>query len=582
MKLNGSQILCEAMVREGVSVVFGQPGGAIMPFYNFLRDYNLRHILCRHEQGAAHMADGYARATGEVGVAMATSGPGATNMVTGIVTALMDSVPIVCLTGQVPTNMMGGDAFQETDTTGITMPVTKHNYQLMDVRDIARVVKEAFHVARTGRPGPVLIDFPKDIQTAEGEYEEPDGIDLPGFKPTLRGNVRQVRQAAKLIGQAKKPIILAGHGIILAEAYDELLAFAEKTEIPVITTLLGISGFPDTHRLHFGFPGMHGTYYANMAISDCDLMVAVGMRMDDRVTGRLNAFAPYAKVIHIDIDPAELGKNVHATVPIVGDAKEVLGQLLGEVEPNEHPDWLQTLNEWRIAHPSLALPEFTEKMSTPWILRQLYHATDGQAILVTDVGQSQMWAAQHYFFDRRNTHITSGGLGPMGYALPAAIGVQAGRPNEEVWCVTGDGGYQMTMQEMAVIAEERLPIRIALINNGYLGMVRQWQELFWEKRYMAVEMQNPDFVKLSEAYGIPARRVETTDEVMPTYEWARRIDGPALIDFRVEREENVWPMVPPGASLQETLEDPAQSSDEAITADSMREMVASGTGGGGV
>ena len=292
MKLNGSQILCEAMVREGVSVVFGQPGGAIMPFYNFLRDYNLRHILCRHEQGAAHMADGYARATGEVGVAMATSGPGATNMVTGIVTALMDSVPIVCLTGQVPTNMMGGDAFQETDTTGITMPVTKHNYQLMDVRDIARVVKEAFHVARTGRPGPVLIDFPKDIQTAEGEYEEPDGIDLPGFKPTLRGNVRQVRQAAKLIGQAKKPIILAGHGIILAEAYDELRAFAEKTEIPVITTLLGISGFPDTHRLHFGFPGMHGTYYANMAISDCDLMVAVGMRMDDRVTGPAQRLRP--------------------------------------------------------------------------------------------------------------------------------------------------------------------------------------------------------------------------------------------------------------------------------------------------
>jgi acetolactate synthase-1/2/3 large subunit len=523
------------------------------------------------------MADGYARATGRVGVCIGTSGPGATNMVTGIATAMMDSVPMVVITGQVPTYMIGKDAFQETDTTGITMPITKHNYLVMDVKDLARVVREAFHIARTGRPGPVLIDLPKDVTTNETVFDYPNKVSLPGFKPKMQGHVRQIRQAARLIDEARKPLIMAGHGIILSEAYDELRAFAEKTNIPVLSTLLGISGFPETHPLYYGWPGMHGMYYANMAISNADAIVAVGMRMDDRVTGRLNAFAPHAQIVHIDIDPAELGKNVRTAVPIVGDAKHVLKLLTQEVQEGKHEAWWEQLNQWRVEHPSLALPDTPAFMSTPWIVRQMYHATQGKAVLVTDVGQAQMWAAQHYFFEKPNMHITSGGLGPMGYALPASIGVQYGRPNDQVWCVTGDGGFQMTLEELAVIREESLPIKIALFNNSYLGMVRQWQQLFFKERYSAVKMWNPDYVKLGDAYGIPTRRAAAIEEVVPALEWAKDVDGPAMVEFVVEPFENVFPMVPPGASLQETIE-----SVEDVAPQTAKTAVAAGGSSGGV
>lgn len=558
-KLNGSQILCECLLKEGVDTIFGMPGGAVIPLYDVLLDYPFKHVLCRHEQAAAHMADGYARASGKVGVCIGTSGPGATNMVTGIATAMMDSVPMVVLTGQVPTYMIGKDAFQETDTTGITMPITKHNYLVMDVNDLARTVREAFHLARTGRPGPVLIDLPKDVTTNITDFVYPEKLDLPGYKPREAGHVRQIRQAARLIDEARKPMILAGHGIILSRAYEELRTFAEKTQVPVMNTLLGISCFPETHPLYYGWPGMHGMYYCNMAISHADLIVAVGMRMDDRVTGRLNAFAPHAQIIHIDIDPAELGKNVRTAVPIVGDAKQVLRTLTAEVkanpaEHNKHAEWMDTLNQWRVEHPSLALPDQPQGMSTPWIVRQMYHVTEGDAVLVTDVGQAQMWAAQQYFFAKPNCHITSGGLGPMGYALPASIGVQYGRPNDQIWCITGDGGFQMTLEELAVVAEEQLPIKIVIFNNSYLGMVRQWQQLFFKERYSGVKMWNPDYVKLGEAYSIPTRRAATVDQVVPALEWARRTEGPTMIEFVVEPYENVFPMVPPGASLQETIE----------------------------
>jgi acetolactate synthase-1/2/3 large subunit len=576
-KLNGSQILCESLLREGVDTIFGMPGGAVIPLYHVLLDYPFKHVLCRHEQGAAHMADGYARATGKVGVCIGTSGPGATNLVTGIATAMMDSVPMVAITGQVPTYMIGKDAFQETDTTGITMPITKHNYLVMDVKDLGRIVREAFHIARTGRPGPVLIDIPKDVTTNETTYEYPSKVNLPGFRPKTQGHVKQIRQAARLIDEARRPLIIAGHGIILANAYDELREFAEKTTIPVLSTLLGISGFPETHPLYYGWPGMHGMFYANMAISNCDAIIAVGMRMDDRVTGRLNAFAPHAQIVHIDIDPAELGKNVRTAVPIVGDAKQVLKLLTQEVRESRHEAWWETLHQWRVEHPSLALPDEPEIMSSPWIMRQMYHVTGGKAVLVTDVGQAQMWAAQHYFFDRPNTHITSGGLGPMGYALPAAIGVQVGRPHEQVWCVTGDGGFQMTLEELAVIREENLPVKIALFNTGYLGMVRQWQQLFFQQRYSAVRMWNPDFVKLGEAYGIPTMRAASTDQVVPALEWAAKTEGPAMVEFAVEPHENVWPMVPPGASLQETIE-----SVEEVAPQTAKTAAAAGGSSGGV
>jgi acetolactate synthase-1/2/3 large subunit len=552
-RLNGGQILCECLLREGVEIMFGMPGGAVIPFYNTLLDYPIKHVLCRHEQGAAHMADGYARATGKVGVCIGTSGPGATNMVTGIATAMMDSVPMVAITGQVPTYAIGKDFFQETDTFGITMPITKHNYLVMNVKDLARIVKEAFYIARTGRPGPVVIDIPKDIFTSETEFIYPEKVHLPGYRPNYHGHIRQIRQAAKLLDESKKPIILAGHGVILSGAYDELRAIAEKADIPVITTLLGISCFPESHPLSFGFLGMHGTYYANMAVCECDCILAVGMRMDDRVTGRLKDFAPHAKVIHIDIDPAELSKNVPAAVPIVGDAKQVLSVLVNEIQPNSHRDWIEHLNALRIQHPSLALPE-TEELTTPYTIRKIHEVTNGEAILVTDVGQAQMFAAQHYWYDKRNSHITSGGLGPMGYALPASIGVQFGRPNELVFCVTGDGGFQMTMEELAVIIEERLPIKIALFNNGYLGMVRQWQQLFHQRRYSAVKMRNPDFVKLAEAYDIPGIRVTEKAGVEEALRKAVEMPGPVLLDIWVTPEECVWPMVPPGASLQETIE----------------------------
>ncbi len=555
-KMTGAQIILEGLVKEGVEVIFGIIGGAILPLYDTMPQYpQLRHILMRHEQAAAHAADGYARVTGKVGVCMATSGPGATNLVTGIANAHLDSSPIVAFTGQVARPFIGKDAFQETDITGITLPITKHNYLARDAGSLARMVKEAFYLARTGRPGPIHIDVPKDVFTDQVEYHYPNRIDLPGYKPTLRGHPTQVKKAAKLINEAHKPVIIAGRGVIISDAYAELKQLAETAQIPVITTLLGISSFPESHVLSYGMLGMHGMAHANLAVDTCDLLVAVGMRFDDRATGRVNAFANGARIIHIDIDPAEIGKNVRVDVPIVGDVKTVLKDLNKQINTAEHLDWIQQLEDWRREKPSTDIRE-SDSILPQYVVRQIYEATKGDATIITGVGQHQMWAAQHYRYDKPNTLISSGGLGTMGFGLPAAIGVKVGRPDEVVWCIDGDGSFQMTMQELATIAQERLSIKIAIMNNGYLGMVRQWQELFHERRYVATPLSGPDFVKIGEAYGIPGAKVRRKDEVIPAIQQAMAEPGPFLIDFGIEPEENVYPMIPSGASLAEMLEEP--------------------------
>jgi acetolactate synthase-1/2/3 large subunit len=555
MKLKGAHIVARALVEEGVRVAFGIPGGAIMPFYDVLPQYPIRHILVRHESCAAHMADGYARASGQVGVCFGTSGPGAINLVTGIATAHLDSVPIVAITANVPTAFIGSDAFQEADITGITIPVTKQNYLVRNVHDLPRIMKEAFHIARTGRPGPVLVDVPKDVLTAETEWHYPDKVDLPGFNPTLDGNMVQIRKAARAIEEAQRPVIIAGHGVIISGAYDELRELAEKATIPVITTLLGISCFPEGHPLSLGFAGMHGWAWANYAIHHSDLVVAIGMRMDDRLTGKVSAFAPGAKIVHIDIDPAELGKNVRVDVPIVGDAKRVLQRLNPEIGPcRDRSAWLAQIREWQERYPPDEDSPAPGDLSTIPVVKGLYTVTRGDAYIVADVGQHQMFAAQHFTFNHPNKYITSGGLGTMGYALPAAIGVQVARPDATVWCVIGDGGFQMTFQELAVMAIERLPVKIALVNNLNLGMVRQWQEMFFKRNYVAVDLSGPpDFLKIAEAYGIPAWRVSRKEEVEPTIEKAMAVPGPALIEFLVKPEENVYPMVVPGTALSEVI-----------------------------
>jgi len=556
MKITGAQIICESLVKEGVEVIFGILGGVLLPLYDTLPQYpQLRHILVGHEQGAAHAAEGYARATGKVGVCIATSGPGATNLVTGIADAYLDSVPMVAITGQVVRSLIGRDAFQEIDITGITLPITKHNYLAMDTTSLPEIIKEAFYLARTGRPGPVLIDLPKDVQTNHAEFKYPDKVNLPGYKPTLKGHQAQIMKAATLIKEAKKPVILAGRGIIIASAYDELRYMAETAQMPVITTLLGISGFPESHALSYGWLGMHGMAYANMAMDAADLIIAVGMRFDDRATGRVNGFAPNAKIIHIDIDPAEIGKNVRVDVPIVGDVKDVLKSVNRILEAAEHMEWLKQLDEWRREHPSIAIRE-TDKLLPQYVVRQIYEATKGDAIIVTGVGQHQMWSAQHYWFDEPNSLVTSGGLGTMGFELPAAMGAKVGRPDKTVWCIAGDGGFQMTMQELSTVANEKIGVKIAILNNGFLGMVRQWQELFYEKRYVATPLNCPDFVKIADAYCIPGMTVKHKKEVIPAIEKAMQTDGPYLLNFIVEPEENVYPMVPPGASLAEVIEEP--------------------------
>jgi len=559
-RLTGSQIICECLLREGVDTVFGYPGGQVLPLYHTLPEYPIRHILTRHEQGAGFAASGYARATGKVGVCMATSGPGATNLVTPIADAIMDSVPIVAITGQVPTPVIGKDAFQEIDTTGITLPITKHNYLVDRVEDLPRVMREAFYIARSGRPGPVLIDIPRDVQQRETVFEWPEEIRLRGYRPTLYGNVRQIRQAAELINSAKRPLIVAGHGVIISRAFAELRELAEKANIPVITTLHGISSFPETHELSFGLIGMHGGAYANNAVQECDVLIGIGMRFDDRVTGKVSGFAPRAKVIHIDVDPAEIGKNVRVMTPIVGDVKNVLAALVREIEVGNHEEWLEQIRDWRRAVPMTVIRD-SDKLLPQYVIRELYEVTGGNAIVCADVGQHQMWAAQHFWYDRPNSYLTSGGLGAMGFAVPAGIGAKVALPDENVWVVTGDGSIQMNIQELGTIAQEQIPLKIAIINNGYLGMVRQWQEFFYQRRYSASPISCPDFVRVAEAYGIRAMRVTEKTGIRPAFREAAEHEGPVLLDFLVEEEENVYPMIPPGGSLSDMIVEPSAESE---------------------
>ena len=554
MKKTGAQILCESLVKEGVDVIFGILGGAVLPIYDAFPQYpQLRHILVRHEQGAAHAADGYARATHKAGVCIATSGPGATNLVTGIACAYMDSAPMVAITGQVPRSVIGRDAFQETDITGITIPITKHNYLVTDVAELAKTVKEAFYIAQTGRPGPVLVDIPRDVQQETTDFVYPDKVDLPGYKVIYRGHPAQIKRAAKLINEAAQPVIIAGRGAIISQAYDELKELAEKAQIPVVHTLLGLGSFPGDHILNLGMLGMHGTPCANMAVQNADLVIAVGMRFDDRATGNTRYFAPNARVIHIDIDPAEIGKNIVTEVPVVGDIKSVLTVMNNQIERRDHVDWLSQIEQWSYEHPSREIRE-SEELLPQYVIQQIYEATQGDALVVTGVGQNQMWAARYFTYVKPNSFISAGGLGPMGFELPAAMGVKIGRPEEVVWCIAGDGGFQMTIQELATITQERIAVKIAIMNNGYLGMVRQWQELFYGRRYVDTKLWNPDFVKIAEAYDIPGIRVKRREEVAPAIQKAMESPGAFLIDFLIEPEENVYPIVPPGESLARFLE----------------------------
>ncbi|PKB78740.1 MAG: acetolactate synthase, large subunit, biosynthetic type [SAR202 cluster bacterium Io17-Chloro-G9] len=556
MELTGAEIVCESLLKEGVEVVFGLPGGAVLPFYGAMAKYPaLRHVLVRHEQAAAMAADGYARATGKVGVCSATSGPGATNLVTGIACAQMDSIPMVAITGQVPRPAIGTDAFQETDVTGITLPITKHNYLVMNVEDIAPAIKEAFHIARTGRPGPVLVDIPKDVlQTERTEFVWPETVDLPGYNPPGEAPEEQIAAAAELINQAERPVILAGHGVLISQAYSELLELAEKAQIPVITTLLGISSMPTDHYLNMGMAGMHGLASASLAIDQSDLLISLGMRFDDRVTGRLRDFAPNARVVHVDIDPSELDKNVKTDAPVTGDLKQVLNQLLPKVAANVHIEWLRNTDNLRVEHPSTEIRE-TQELLPQFVLAELSKAARGESLIVTGVGQHQMWAAQYCNFQEPNTLITSGGLGTMGFEVPAALGAKMGRPDKTVWSVAGDGGFQMTMCELATAVENDVEIKFAILNNGRLGMVHQLQDLSYEENHFAtVYSGNPDFVKLAEAYGIAGIRVTEKEKVSEAIQLAMETPGPVIIDFMIKETENVFPWIPAGESVNEMLE----------------------------
>ena len=551
--MTGAQILLECLKKEGVEVIFGYPGGQVLPIFDKLYDSDIRFILTRHEQGAAHAADGYARATGKVGVCLATSGPGATNLTTGIANAYMDSIPMVAITGQVKSFLIGNDAFQEADVTGITRPITKHNYLVKDVIELARVIREAFYIASTGRPGPVVIDIPSDIQLADAEFIWPKEIDIRSYKPTYVGHPGQIKKAAKLIAQAKKPIIYAGGGVILSGAESELKELAERLKAPLTWTLMGIGGFPATHELSLGMLGMHGTAYANHAIMESDLIIAVGARFDDRVTGRLDAFAPYAKIIHIDIDPSSISKNVKVDVPIVGDAKSILKDLLEELKNvPDTSDWLKTVEGWKKKFP-LIYKNDTDKIKPQYVVEQIYEATKGEALIATEVGQNQMWAAQWYKYTKPRTFISSGGLGTMGFGFPAAMGVKAGCPDKIVFDIAGDGSIQMNIQELATCVYNKINVKVAILNNGYLGMVRQWQELFYKHRYSQVFITSPDFVKLAESYGAVGILVTKKEEVRPAIEKAIAIDNTVFIDFRVEPEENVFPMVPAGEAINKII-----------------------------
>ena len=561
MKLTGAQIVIQSLIKEGVNIIFGLPGGAIIDVYDALYDSPIKHILVRHEQAAIHAADGYARATGRVGVAMVTSGPGATNTVTGLATAYMDSIPIVVFTGQVPTKLIGNDAFQEADIVGITRPCTKHNFLVKDVNELAKTIKEAFYIAGSGRPGPVLIDLPKDVQQAKAEFEYPKEVRLAGYNPKYKAHIGQVKKAAQLIASARRPVIYAGGGVIYSKgASEELRRLAEGFSMPVTNTLMGLGGFPGNHPLWLGMLGMHGTYQANMAVIHCDVLIGIGARFDDRVTGKLEEFAPDAKIVHIDIDPASISKNVIVDVPIVGDCRDALlklNQALSNINidwEDKHRDWLEQIEEWKKEHVlSYNQPE-GGPLKPQYVIEKLYELTKGKAIVSTEVGQNQMWAAQYYKFDRPRTFLTSGGLGTMGYGFPAAIGAQAAFPEKLVIDIAGDGSIQMNIQELATAVSYRLPVKVAILNNGYLGMVRQWQQLFYRGRYSQTSLEySPDFVKLAEAYGAVGLRATKPDEVEATIKEALSKDVPVFIDFVIEREENVYPMVPAGAPLSHML-----------------------------
>ena len=558
--------MCEALIREGVEIMFGIPGGAIMPFYHAMWEYRdqLRHVLCRHEQGAGHAAEGYARSTGKVGVCIGTSGPGTTNLVTPIADAWMDSTALIAITGQVSSAVLGKDAFQETDITGITMPITKHNYLVKNAADLPYIFREAFHIASTGRPGPVLIDITKDAQQAHVVPDWDVTLNLPGYKPTYEGNRKQIRAAIKLLASAKKPLIMAGNGVILAEAAPELRAFAERTGIPVITTLHGLGSFPEDHPLSIGMPGMHGWVHVNRAIQQCDVLFNIGGRFDDRVTGKASTFAPHAQVIHVDIDPSEIGKNVAVAVPIVGDARLVLQALLEEMPSGCAGAWLAQIRAMQAEHQHRQLylnrPDTSQLMphDVYGALTRILNARGGYRV-VTDVGQHQMWAAQLIDWHRPRTHITSGGAGTMGFGLPAAMGVALAHSDETVWAIVGDGGFQMTLQELATITQEGIRnVKVAIVNNGYLGMVRQWQELFEGKRYSGTPLSSPDFARLAEAFYLRGLTVERQDEVEDAITWAADYDGSVVIDFRVEREVNVFPMVPVNKSIGEMMTEAPQ------------------------
>jgi acetolactate synthase-1/2/3 large subunit len=559
MKKTGAQIIWEVLTREGVNVVFGYPGGAILPAYDALVEYPIRHILARHEQGAAHMADGYARASGKVGVAVATSGPGATNLVTGIATARLDSSPIVAITGQVGSGVIGTDAFQEVDVTGITLPITKHNYLVTQTEDIPGSLKEAFYIARSGRPGPVLVDIAKDAQQGSCEFDWDDApVRLPGYRPNLRALPEEFQRAIELINSAKRPVILAGHGVMMSGAMKVFLDFVDKANIPVAMTLLGLGGFPASHPLNLGMMGMHGEAWVNTAIQEADLLLAFGMRFDDRVIGNPKNYAVNAKKIHVEIDPSEINKNIKVDVGIVGDLRETLTELLPAVEPRERSEWLDYIGDLKgesAVRDIQSLPE-SDRLYAAHVINDLWRFTEGKALVVTDVGQHQMWEAQYYKHDYPRKLITSGGLGTMGFSLPAAIGAKLAMPDEEVWVIVGDGGIQMTAAELSTCRQEDVNINVAIINNGYLGMVRQWQEFFYDRRYSATPIQNPDFVKLAEAHGLVGLRVERREQIEQAVHQARHEPGTVVIDFKVEKEESVFPMVPAGADLHAMIRRP--------------------------
>ena len=558
MKKTGSQIIVECLKKEGVDVIFNYPGGAVLPLFDELQGAPFRQVLVRHEQAAVHAADGYARATGKVGVVIVTSGPGATNTVTGIATAFMDSIPILIMTGQVPTLLIGNDAFQEADIIGITRPCTKHNYLVKDVKDLARTLKEAFYVARSGRPGPVLIDLPKDTLVNSTEFKYPEKVFIRGYQPTYEGHLGQIQRAVKLILKSKRPILYVGGGIISSNASKELTLFAERLGIPVTMTLMGLGSFPGNHPFSLGMLGMHGTYWANMAVMESDLLIAIGSRFDDRVTGKIEAFAPQAKIIHIDIDPTSISKNVRVDLPIVGDCKRILSKILSLFDEEDISSFKTGLDKWHHQIEKFKAIhsmnyEQKEIIKPQYVVEKIFELTRGDAIISTEVGQNQMWAAQYFPFLKPRTLLTSGGLGTMGYGLPAAMGAQAAFPNKLVIDISGDGSFQMNSQELATVVQYHLPVKVVILNNGYLGMVRQWQEFFYGKRYASVSLEgvSPDFVKLAEAYGAVGLRATKPEEVLPTLKKAFSIPGPVIIDFEIDPEENVYPMVPAGEALNQ-------------------------------